>query len=220
MSLLQSCDSYHFECRLFERGPFHGATQRPVFGGDQGCLEASLREAWGGLGGYHGTCPDCRWKFSRIVEIKPCGRNGLGPNEPMCPPPRSRSEPGSPGQCCGRHPLPSAGVELPDGVWLWAEGRLPGSSVHHVWRVSGGGGRWHGEHEQGRHSDTLTDWTRRLLDTCSRQSALYVQAPHMLHMRAGVKMGDAVLQDSMVSDGLTDAFHHYHMGITGRNKVK
>lgn len=28
-------------------------------------------------------------------------------------------------------------------------------------------------------------------------------------------MGDASLQDSMVADGLTDAFHSYHMGITG-----
>lgn len=34
-------------------------------------------------------------------------------------------------------------------------------------------------------------------------------------MRAGVKMGNASLQDSMVADGLTDAFHGYHMGITG-----
>lgn len=41
------------------------------------------------------------------------------------------------------------------------------------------------------------------------------QAPHTLHMRSGVKMGDASLQDSMVADGLTDAFHGYHMGITG-----
>jgi len=37
----------------------------------------------------------------------------------------------------------------------------------------------------------------------------------MLQMRAGVRMGDASLQDSMVADGLTDAFHGYHMGITG-----
>lgn len=44
---------------------------------------------------------------------------------------------------------------------------------------------------------------------------LSTQAPHMLHMRAGVKMGDVPLQDSMVADGLTDAFHGYHMGITG-----
>ena len=41
------------------------------------------------------------------------------------------------------------------------------------------------------------------------------KAPHTLQMRAGVKMGDAALQDSMVADGLTDAFHGYHMGITG-----
>ncbi|XP_075869558.1 acetyl-CoA acetyltransferase, cytosolic isoform X2 [Nelusetta ayraudi] len=46
------------------------------------------------------------------------------------------------------------------------------------------------------------------------------KAPHTLHMRAGVKMGDASLQDSMVSDGLTDAFHNYHMGITAENVAK
>ncbi|XP_044023992.1 acetyl-CoA acetyltransferase, cytosolic [Siniperca chuatsi] len=43
------------------------------------------------------------------------------------------------------------------------------------------------------------------------------RAPHTLQMRAGVKMGDASLQDSMVADGLTDAFHGYHMGITAEN---
>ena len=43
------------------------------------------------------------------------------------------------------------------------------------------------------------------------------KAPHTLQMRAGVKMGDAALQDSMVADGLTDAFHGYHMGITGED---
>lgn len=73
----------------------------------------------------------------------------------LCRSLRSWSEPDSPGQRCGRHPLPSAGVELPDGVWLWAEGRLSGSSVHHVWRVHGGRGRGHGEHEQGSHIGTL-----------------------------------------------------------------
>lgn len=46
------------------------------------------------------------------------------------------------------------------------------------------------------------------------------KAPHTLHMRAGVKMGDASLQDSVVSDGLTDAFHNYHMGITAENVAK
>ncbi|MDP0507009.1 MAG: acetyl-CoA C-acetyltransferase [Fusobacterium sp. JB019] len=37
--------------------------------------------------------------------------------------------------------------------------------------------------------------------------------------RTGVKMGDLKLIDHMVSDGLTDAFHGYHMGITAENIV-
>ncbi|XP_042359862.1 acetyl-CoA acetyltransferase, cytosolic [Plectropomus leopardus] len=46
------------------------------------------------------------------------------------------------------------------------------------------------------------------------------KAPHTLQMRTGVRMGDASLQDSMVADGLTDAFHSYHMGITAENVAK
>uniref|UniRef100_A0A1A8FXY0 Acetyl-CoA acetyltransferase 2 n=1 Tax=Nothobranchius korthausae TaxID=1143690 RepID=A0A1A8FXY0_9TELE len=46
------------------------------------------------------------------------------------------------------------------------------------------------------------------------------RAPHTMHMRAGVKMGDVSLQDSMVADGLIDAFHSYHMGITAENVAK
>lgn len=43
------------------------------------------------------------------------------------------------------------------------------------------------------------------------------QSPHFVHMREGVKMGNAALTDSMVSDGLTDVYHGYHMGITAEN---
>ncbi|XP_062858367.1 acetyl-CoA acetyltransferase, cytosolic [Trichomycterus rosablanca] len=46
------------------------------------------------------------------------------------------------------------------------------------------------------------------------------QAPHTVQMRSGVKMGDAALQDTLVADGLTDAFHKYHMGITAENVAK
>jgi acetyl-CoA C-acetyltransferase len=43
-------------------------------------------------------------------------------------------------------------------------------------------------------------------------------APHILpNSRLGSKMGDWKLVDSMIVDGLTDAFHHYHMGITAEN---
>lgn len=46
------------------------------------------------------------------------------------------------------------------------------------------------------------------------------RAPHILHMRSGLKMGDACLQDSMLCDGLLDAFHNGHMGMTAENVAK
>ncbi|TVR10230.1 MAG: acetyl-CoA C-acetyltransferase [Salinarimonadaceae bacterium] len=42
-------------------------------------------------------------------------------------------------------------------------------------------------------------------------------APHVAHMRSGTKMGDFKLFDSMLKDGLLDAFHGYHMGNTAEN---
>lgn len=43
-------------------------------------------------------------------------------------------------------------------------------------------------------------------------------APHVLpKSRNGTKMGDWTLIDTMITDGLTDAFNHYHMGITAEN---
>ena len=42
-------------------------------------------------------------------------------------------------------------------------------------------------------------------------------APHCGHLRGGVKMGDYKLIDTMIKDGLTDAFYGYHMGITAEN---
>ncbi len=40
------------------------------------------------------------------------------------------------------------------------------------------------------------------------------QAPHAMHLRGGVKMGDAQMLDTMLKDGLIDAFQGYHMGTT------
>ncbi|WP_313616682.1 acetyl-CoA C-acetyltransferase [Agrobacterium sp.] len=42
-------------------------------------------------------------------------------------------------------------------------------------------------------------------------------APHCAHLRGGVKMGDFKMVDTMLKDGLIDAFHGYHMGITAEN---
>ena len=43
-------------------------------------------------------------------------------------------------------------------------------------------------------------------------------APYMLRNgRYGYRMGIATIEDAMIKDGLTDAFHNYHMGITAEN---
>jgi len=42
-------------------------------------------------------------------------------------------------------------------------------------------------------------------------------APHTLYLRSGTKMGAAEMQDTMLRDGLIDAFHGYHMGVTAEN---
>ena len=45
-------------------------------------------------------------------------------------------------------------------------------------------------------------------------------APHVIHLRDGKKLGDAELIDTMIKDGLWDAFNGYHMGITAENVAK
>jgi acetyl-CoA C-acetyltransferase len=45
-------------------------------------------------------------------------------------------------------------------------------------------------------------------------------APHCQHLRSGVKMGDIKLIDTMIKDGLTDAFYGYHMGNTAENVAR
>jgi acetyl-CoA C-acetyltransferase len=42
-------------------------------------------------------------------------------------------------------------------------------------------------------------------------------APHCIHLRNGVRMGDAQMVDTMIKDGLWDAFNGYHMGNTAEN---
>jgi len=45
-------------------------------------------------------------------------------------------------------------------------------------------------------------------------------APHAQHLRSGTKMGDLKLIDTMIKDGLTDAFYGYHMGNTAENVAR
>ena len=42
-------------------------------------------------------------------------------------------------------------------------------------------------------------------------------APHAIHLRDGKKLGNVELVDTMIKDGLWDAFNGYHMGVTAEN---
>jgi acetyl-CoA C-acetyltransferase len=46
------------------------------------------------------------------------------------------------------------------------------------------------------------------------------QAPHAAYLRSGTKMGGLELTDTMLKDGLIDAFHGYHMGVTAENVAR
>ena len=46
------------------------------------------------------------------------------------------------------------------------------------------------------------------------------QAPHAAYLRAGQKMGDLEFIDTMIKDGLWDAFNGYHMGVTAENVAR
>ena len=46
------------------------------------------------------------------------------------------------------------------------------------------------------------------------------KAPHAQHLRDGVRMGDYQMIDTMIKDGLWDAFNGYHMGTTAENVAK
>ncbi|MCT8268403.1 MULTISPECIES: acetyl-CoA C-acetyltransferase [Afifella] len=45
-------------------------------------------------------------------------------------------------------------------------------------------------------------------------------APHAAYLRQGVKMGDYKMVDTMLRDGLLDAFNGYHMGVTAENVAR
>jgi acetyl-CoA C-acetyltransferase len=42
-------------------------------------------------------------------------------------------------------------------------------------------------------------------------------SPHAIHLRGGVRMGNAEMIDTMIRDGLWDIFNNYHMGMTAEN---
>jgi acetyl-CoA C-acetyltransferase len=64
------------------------------------------------------------------------------------------------------------------------------------------------------------DRHRRCQDHRRRRQESMSMAPHCQHLRNGVKMGDFKMIDTMIKDGLTDAFYGYHMGNTAENVAR
>lgn len=64
----------------------------------------------------------------------------------------------------------------------------------------------------------LLDGDNRVVVAGGQESM--TMAPHLAYLRSGVKMGSLDLADSMLKDGLFDAFHGYHMGVTAENVAK
>lgn len=54
---------------------------------------------------------------------------------------------------------------------------------------------------------------------CGGQESM-TNAPHVIKMREGKKLGDATLQDTIMRDGLTDAMCNIVMGVTAENVAK
>ncbi len=54
---------------------------------------------------------------------------------------------------------------------------------------------------------------------CGGQESMS-QAPHAMYLRDGTKMGDTKMIDTMIKDGLWDAFNGYHMGNTAENVAR
>jgi acetyl-CoA C-acetyltransferase len=61
----------------------------------------------------------------------------------------------------------------------------------------------------------ITDGSSKIVVAGGQESMS--QSPHVAHLRNGVKMGDLAVMDTLLKDGLLDAFHGYHMGQTAEN---
>jgi len=101
----------------------------------------------------------------------------------------------------GQNPARQASVNagIPDSVPAWSVNQLCGSGLRAV--------------ALGYQAVRLGD--SRIVVAGGQESMS--KAPHAVHLRNGVKFGDLSFTDTMICDGLTDAFHNYHMGRTAEN---
>lgn len=105
---------------------------------------------------------------------------------------------------CGQNPARQASIAagLPAAVPAWIVNQVCGSGLRSV--ALGAQSIMTGESE---------------IVIAGGQESMSL-APHATFLRAGVKMGNAELVDTMVKDGLWDIFNDYHMGITAENVAK
>ncbi|MGH6816856.1 MAG: acetyl-CoA C-acetyltransferase [Hyphomicrobiaceae bacterium] len=104
----------------------------------------------------------------------------------------------------GQNPARQAAIAagLPNEIPAWGMNQLCGSGLRAV----------------ALGAQQIADGSARIVVAGGQESMS--QAPHCAHLRDGTKMGEMKLLDTMLKDGLWDAFHGYHMGNTAENVAK
>ncbi|CAG7592446.1 MAG: acetyl-CoA C-acetyltransferase [Candidatus Midichloria sp.] len=102
---------------------------------------------------------------------------------------------------CGQNPVRQAAINagIPETVPAWLINQVCGSSLKSV--ILG--------------FESIFCSRNNIVIAGGQESMS--QSKHAAHIRTGVKMGQAHLLDTMISDGLTDSFSQVHMGITAEN---
>jgi acetyl-CoA C-acetyltransferase len=105
---------------------------------------------------------------------------------------------------CGPNPARQAvlGAGLPKEVPAWGMNQLCGSGLRAV----------------ALGTQAIKNGDSAIVIAGGQESM--TQAPHVIKLRAGIKMGDASMADSMLFDALVDPFHNIHMGVTAENVAK
>lgn len=101
----------------------------------------------------------------------------------------------------GQNPARQAAINagIPDTAPAWGMNQLCGSGLRAV----------------ALGAQQIADGSAKIVVAGGQESMSL--APHCQHLRNGVKMGDYQMIDTMIRDGLWDAFNGYHMGVTAEN---
>ncbi len=101
----------------------------------------------------------------------------------------------------GQNPARQAAINagIPDTTPAWGMNQLCGSGLRAV----------------ALGAQQIADGSAKIVVAGGQESMSL--APHCQHLRDGVKMGDYQMIDTMIRDGLWDAFNGYHMGVTAEN---